>query len=216
MPVIAPAPVPPVSQSAAIRPALAPSGSAPPGSSPPGRPHKRGTKGSRKKKTEELACDAFADLRSKHPPVDPAQLHNEFSDRKKTPASPPSTPTVQYCSPTGTTDREGRFLWWRELAKIGIFIKQVYAETPYQQYINASAMPGSLGQAVVKAHALECTLLWMESGRLYSPNSKNNFDSLLRVVFEPFDAHAHGSEFAPTNAAAQTQHSPQQLAFSMQ
>ena len=131
----------------------------------------------------------FIDLATKHPPMEPSLLQQQFLALKLTPAAPAGTTTVSFLSPTRTLDREARWLWWLELAKIGFFVKQVYGET---KYWNCIALPGSGGQAVVKTG--KGTLLWMSTGRVYSPNASGDMCQLLCVVFPPFFASAACSD----------------------
>ena len=110
----------------------------------------------------------------------------QFQVLKRTPASAPQTSVVKFISPTGLTDIEGRWHWWLELAKVGLFVKSMYANTEYAQYGNCEAGPGSKGQAVVKTNGLG-TILWMATGRVYSSNATAQLQQLLEIVFPPFD-----------------------------
>jgi len=131
----------------------------------------------------------FIDLATKHPPMEPSLLQQQFLALKLTPAAPAGTTTVSFLSQTRTLDREARWLWWLELAKIGFFVKQVYGET---KYWNCIALPGSGGQAVVKTG--KGTLLWMSTGRVYSPNAFGDMCQLLCIVFPPFFASTASSD----------------------
>ena len=72
-----------------------------------------------------LQLNSFGDLKLKHPPTDPVVLHQRFQSLRTTPASQSGTNLVQYRSETGTTDREGCWLWWQELARVGLFVDQL-------------------------------------------------------------------------------------------
>ena len=172
--------------------------------------NRRGTKGTRGRQDELPPAD-FLVLRQKYPPRDPVQLQDEFAAAKGCPASPPTAKQVRFDSPTGATDAEGRFLWWLELARLGIFVKQAYAGTTYEQYWNAVAFPGSQGQAVVRTD--RCTLLWMPTGRVNSPNATSETEKMLRIAFPPFDAQAAGNAFAPPAASIEFRPRPAPLRF---
>ena len=52
-----------------------------------------------------------------------------------------------------------------------------------QQRANAVAMKGTKSQAIVKSTT--GTILWMNTGRVYSPNPDTDLGALLQVVFPP-------------------------------
>ena len=158
-------------------------------------------------------ADPFADLRMKFPPLAPTELQKKFQVLKLTPASTAQTPVMKFSAPSGTTDREGRWHWWLTLAKVGLFVKEMYAHTEYACYANCDAGPGSQGQAVVKTRG-RGTVLWMSTGRVYSPNARGGLDQLLRVVFTPFDAASASSGIIRRGPVASVS-PPAALDFSM-
>ena len=85
-------------------------------------------------------------------------------------------------------------MFWQELAKIGIFVQELYLGTDFLDHRNAFAGPGTKGQAVVKTQ--KGTVLWMITGRVYSPNPDRELESLLRVVFPPFRPENDATGFA--------------------
>lgn len=131
--------------------------------------------------------DPFADLRIQFPPPAPTEMQVQFQELKLSPASSQQTSVVKFLSPTGLTDREGRWHWWLALAKVGLFVKDMYANTQHAQYGNCDAGAGSMGQAVVKTGGIG-TILWMSTGRVYSPNATAHLEQLLRIAFPPFHA----------------------------
>ena len=132
----------------------------------------------------EVTSATFADLREKWPRRDPKELCQQFKRLKLPPASAHPRTEFKYVSPTGIVDREGRWLRWQELAKVGIFVQELYIGTEFVAYGNAVAGPGTKGQAVVKTSRLG-TILWMRTGRVYSPNPCPELEGVLRVVFPP-------------------------------
>ena len=172
--------------------------------------HQRGSRGSGK----AAISDDCSTLKRNYPPPNPLDLHQQFQLLKTSPKSPPTASTVQFVSPTGSTDREGRFLLWLELAKIGIFVQQLFQSTPYESFSNSTAHPGSMGQAVIKSP--KGTILWMQTGRLYSPNATGDLASLLRVAFPPFCPNRKGQEFGVDAPLPQRPSNAASLSFSMQ
>ena len=63
----------------------------------------------------------------------------------------------------------------------------VYANGNNSNYVNAYAGLGSPGQSVVYLYT-PGTILWTNTGRVYSPNGNIPLQAQLRVIFEPFEA----------------------------
>ena len=82
---------------------------------------------------------------------------------------------------------EGTYRFARELAKAGISVNIVYTNSHNSAYVNAYAGLGTPGQSVVYLNT-PGTILWTNTGRVYSPNGKQPLQAQLRVIFEPFEA----------------------------
>ena len=80
---------------------------------------------------------------------------------------------------------EGTYKFAREFAKAGIFVQIVYCSERHKHFINANAGLGSSGQSVI--YTKEGTILWTNTGRVYSPNGHPELQAQLRVIFGPFE-----------------------------
>ena len=105
----------------------------------------------------------FADLRAKHPPIDPKALVDNMAFMAQRPCSPPGTPILKFIPPEGADLRESKWLWWGALARVGFFVKEMYTYTEYAASVNASAGVGTPGQEVVRTPL--GTLIWMRRDR---------------------------------------------------
>ena len=162
----------------------------------------------KKKQFLPTTLEANADLRQQYPPVDPRKLHEQFQGLKSAPVSAAHVECFKFAPPANLPDREKRWLFWRELAKIGIFIREYYMGTAYegvndiQGLCNATAGLGSPGQFAVFTDA-EGTILRMGTGKLYAPNPVGDLYKRMRVVFEAY------SDERVSNAQAVGQGAPQ-------
>ena len=140
---------------------------------PAGNAHTPTRKSQSRSTKKGLQADenTFADLWAKHRPVDPKELHAQLQEAKQDPASTGNVQTVEFKpSQFGTkqySEREGRWLFWQELGRIGVFVRELYMGTKNWQFSNADAGPGSKGQCVVFSE--QGTILWMSTGRVYRP-----------------------------------------------
>lgn len=75
------------------------------------------------KRQQSLETGDYQDLRSQCPPQDPQQLEQQFSQMVLGPKSPPEA-TICRCEPPHMEDvRIRRWHWWRELAKVQLYVK---------------------------------------------------------------------------------------------
>ena len=154
-----------------------------------GNPHATAQPPQRKtqaRRVEGWVASDFADLRLKHPPADPAVLESAMPSLSQWPCSPAGTPIVKFVPPEGAEAREAKWLWWATLSRIGFFVREMYAHTPYAASVNATAGVGTAGQEVVRTSM--GTIIWMKRDkRLSSPNGSPALDAKLALVFPPFN-----------------------------
>ncbi len=128
---------------------------------------------------------------------------------KRKPLSDVNTTVFKFSPAYGSVGREARYQWWKELAKVGIFVRQLCEGSGIEMghgTVLCDAYPGSPGQAVVQTP--KGTLILTSTGRVRSPNPKQDLLALLRIVFPPFDEREAGSailaERAPVQRTATT------------
>ena len=136
----------------------------------------------------------FADLRAQHPPMDPALLLQDMARLVQQPASPPGTPIVKYVPPEAATPRMAKWFWWMALARIGIFVREMYIHTPFAPAVNAAAGIGTSGQEVVRSSI--GTIIWMKKDkRISCPNGTPELFQRLAWGFPAFNPVADLANF---------------------
>ena len=148
-------------------------------------PHRGSRQGGSK---AQLLCDAttFADLRELLPPENPSMLAKRFQDKAKTSTTPSATDTFLLDTAEHPDNRIKRWVFWAELAKAGLFVRQQYLGTDFSHFINCHAGPGSVGQYVVYTD-LGTVLYMTTTKRLYSPNAKPELLRRLAAILGPWD-----------------------------
>ena len=144
----------------------------------------------------DLACDPqiVQELRSRFAPDDPVKLLEAFRQKTKSPEAPAGTEKFTFHPPPGSSFPEARWHLWKSLARVAVFIRELYTDTDYKPYINSKAGPGSSGQAVVYSN--DGTIIWIPSSkRLYSPNASGDLIKRLAVFFSPLQTEAEGKHW---------------------
>ena len=78
-----------------------------------------------------------------------------------------------------------RWHWWRELAKVQIYVKELYLYTQWSTRINSSAT-GNPGQEVVRTPY--GTVTWVPSDkRIVAPTLNRRLQVLITTAFPPWD-----------------------------
>jgi hypothetical protein len=113
------------------------------------RPHSRGGKGWSSK--PDLVCDPliFQDMRSRSELDDPGELLKAYRIKAQTPEAPAGTEKFFFDPPPGSSFPAARWHLWKALARVGVFLRELYTGTDFKAHINCKAGPRSLGQAVI-------------------------------------------------------------------
>ena len=95
-----------------------------------------------------------------HPPVNPKDLELLWLQLQSNPLSRPSDIVLKFDLTEHSDPRERRWLWWMLLATARLYVRELYAHTPFQGCANSSAPGNSRQDAIRGPHG---TLTWMTS-----------------------------------------------------
>jgi hypothetical protein len=122
--------------------------------------------------------DVWAKQRQCDPPVDP----QSYAVLPNPPVSPPGTNIVVF-KPANMSSDIADLTWqfWKTLAVCGYFVRDLYAHTPWNAWINSCPAVGCKGQVVVRTP--EGTVTWMvRSRRIACPNPQGAMLKRLTAV----------------------------------
>jgi hypothetical protein len=163
---------------------------APPPPPPPPPPRSN----HRKLKPDVKQSD-YADLRRSHQPQDPEECKMVYQYLVSKPRSPPGCLIYTFAPDPQGSGRLRRWLWWRALAEIGIYVRELYAFTNFESYINASAVgnDGVMGVKMTNHPDMSGTINWfVEDQRIDCENGSSTLWWHLQLAFDPWDPQAYG------------------------
>ena len=119
----------------------------------------------------------FYDLRKSHTPLDPKELELSFVYLVQEPRSLEGWPIFKFATGADKSMRLKRWLWWLALARIGIYVKELYTLTDHANLVNA----------IIADHPeVVGTVCWFtEDNRIDSPNANTTLWWRLKVGVRP-------------------------------
>ena len=133
---------------------------------------------------DDFLRETFSDLRVSHPGEPTCVLEEKYRQlRANAAAMDAIEATQERCFTSTATDaRVIKWLFWAELKKIGIIVKQAVMFTEDEKHANSVAGLGTPGQCVVVS-PIGTIILLTSSGRLLTPNSGMTLGRRLSLAF---------------------------------
>ena len=142
------------------------------------------------KPRDQIRFEDYVDLRISNGPHDPAECMKTLAWLQANPRSPASCPVYKFACDPNLSPRLRRWLYWKALAEVGIFVHELYAFTDHDGWVNARAVgnDGCEGVQMSITREVYGTVNWYtEDRRLDSPNGNREMWRRMQQGFVPWN-----------------------------